>query len=97
MELPHAQPLDVLAAEEIGSLLATLEAVDGALADGRVENKRGQVRHLLDVKARLSRQLREWLKPGHHVEGLRAPFDRAEHGQRASDAMEASFGGLLSR
>jgi hypothetical protein len=41
MELPHAQPLDVLAAEEIGSLLATLEAVDRALGDGRVENKRG--------------------------------------------------------
>jgi hypothetical protein len=49
------------AAEEIGSLLATLEAVDGALGDGRVENRRGEVRHLLDVKAPLSRQLREWL------------------------------------
>jgi hypothetical protein len=61
MELPHAQPLDVLAAEEIGSLMATLEAVDRALSDGRVENKRGEVGHLLDVKARLSRQLREWL------------------------------------
>ncbi len=62
MELPHTTPLDVLAAEEIGSLLATLEAIDAALADGRVENKRGEVRHLLDVKARLSRQLREWLR-----------------------------------
>jgi hypothetical protein len=61
MHLPYAHPLDVLAAEEIGSLMATLEAVDAALSDGRVENKRGQVRHLLDVKARLSRQLREWL------------------------------------
>jgi hypothetical protein len=62
MEIPHAQPLDLLAAQEIGSLLATLEAIDRALSDGRVENKRGQVRHLLDVKARLSRQLREGLR-----------------------------------
>jgi hypothetical protein len=61
MELPHAQPLDVLAAEEIGSLLASLEAIDAALADGRVETKKGEVRHLLTMKARLSRQYREWL------------------------------------
>jgi hypothetical protein len=51
----------VLAAEEIGPLMATLEAIDWAINDSRVENKRGQVRQLLDVKARLSRQLREWL------------------------------------
>ncbi len=49
MSIPPAQPLDLLAAQEIGSLLATLEAVDKALADGRVENRRGQVRHLLDA------------------------------------------------
>jgi hypothetical protein len=40
MSLPFAQPLDRLAAEEIGSVIATLEAIDAALADGRVENKR---------------------------------------------------------
>jgi hypothetical protein len=62
MELPHAQPLDVLAAEEIGSMLATLEAIDAALADRRVENKRGQARHLIDMKSRLSRRLLEWLR-----------------------------------
>lgn len=31
MELPHTQPLDVIAAEEISSLAAQLEAIDGDL------------------------------------------------------------------
>jgi hypothetical protein len=61
LELPWAQPLDRLAAEEVGSVIAALEAIDQALADGRVENKRGQVRHLLAMKATLSRTLKEWL------------------------------------
>jgi hypothetical protein len=40
---------------KIGSLIATLRSRWGALGDGRVETKRGQVWQLLDVKARGSR------------------------------------------
>jgi hypothetical protein len=62
LEMPHLVPVDAIGISEIASVLATLEAIDKALADGRVENKRGQVRALLATKATLSRQLREWLR-----------------------------------
>jgi hypothetical protein len=89
LTLPHVHPLDTLAAEEIGSLLATLEAIDGALADGRVENKRGQARHLLDMKARLSRQLREWLRE-FGATRPRAPTGRQSSRARASTTSSPS-------
>jgi hypothetical protein len=58
MELPHAQPLDVLAAEEIGSVIAALEAIDRDLeARGP-----GATKTLLEHKARLGRELRAWLR-----------------------------------
>jgi len=62
LELPHAGLADRLAAEEIGALIDTLERVDAALADGRVENRRGQVRTLIEVRRRLSGELRAWLR-----------------------------------
>jgi hypothetical protein len=59
---PHAIPLDTLAAQEIGSLAVLLERVDAALSDGRVENRRGQVRSLIDLRNRLSGRLERWLR-----------------------------------
>ena len=61
MELPHAVPIDVVAAEEIGTLVARLEAIDRDL-DERGHFGRGGARVLLDHKARLTRELRAWLK-----------------------------------
>jgi hypothetical protein len=58
MTLPHAQPLDVLAAEEIGSMIAALEAIDADL----LERGPGATKRLLEHKARLSRELRAWLR-----------------------------------
>jgi hypothetical protein len=58
MTLPHAQPLDVLAAEEIGSMIAALEAIDRDLR----EREPGATKRLLEHKARLSRELRAWLR-----------------------------------
>jgi hypothetical protein len=60
MELPFAQPLDRLAAEEIATVISALEAIDRALSDGRVETH-GKVRGLLAAKASLTRELRAWL------------------------------------
>lgn len=58
MGAPHTVPLDVLAAEEIGSLIAQLEAIDADLeARGRRDRKT-----LLEHKARLTRELRTWLR-----------------------------------
>lgn len=58
MELPHAAPVDIIAAEEIGSILAHLEAIDKDLEQrGRRDRKA-----LLGHKARLTRELRTWLR-----------------------------------
>jgi hypothetical protein len=59
MTLEHVQPLDVLAAEEIGSIIAALEAIDRDLMTR--PNGISKAR-LLEHKARLSRQLRDWLR-----------------------------------
>ena len=58
--LPHIQPLDALAAEEAGSLIARLEAIDFDLEE-RGQLGRHGARSLLDHKARLGRELRAWL------------------------------------
>jgi hypothetical protein len=58
MAAPHVVGLDSIAAEEIGALLAHIEAIDRDMdARGRAGRKA-----LLDMRARLSRQLRDWLK-----------------------------------
>lgn len=59
MSAGHAEPLDSIAAEEIGSLLAHIEALDKELDS---KPKRADRRTLLDHRARLTRQLRDWLK-----------------------------------
>lgn len=53
MELPHVEALDGLAAEEIGSTIAALEAIDADLRDCGIRGKGS----LLEHKARLSRVL----------------------------------------
>jgi hypothetical protein len=56
MSLPHVVEVDSIAAEEIGSLVAQLEAIDRDLAErGRRDRKT-----LLEHKARLTRELRAW-------------------------------------
>lgn len=59
MEAPHVVALDSIAAEEIGSLIAHVEAIDKELEG---TPKRGERKTLLDMRARLTRQLRDWLK-----------------------------------
>jgi hypothetical protein len=48
LELPHLTEADQPAAAELAALVVLIENVDRALADGRVENRRGQVRTLLE-------------------------------------------------
>lgn len=61
MDLPHVQPLDRLAAEEIASLCVRLERIDADL-DERGHFGRSGARSLLEHKARLGRELRAWLR-----------------------------------
>src|SRR4051812_48178091 len=57
MALPHVSELDLPAAREIAHLTLLAERCDAALANGRVENRRGQLRALVDQRRRLSAQL----------------------------------------
>jgi hypothetical protein len=62
LALPHVKDLDLPAAREVASLIVLAERVDAALADGRVESKRGQLRALLEHRRRLSAQLERWFE-----------------------------------
>ena len=75
MSLEWATLLDRLAAEEIASVIASLEAIDRALADGKVEY-RGKARGLLATKATLTRELRSWLATFGALPSARADWTR---------------------
>ncbi len=61
MALPHVVAIDEVAAAEIGTLVARIEAVDRDL-DERGHFGRNGARSLLDHRARLTRELRAWLQ-----------------------------------
>ena len=60
MAAPHTVPLDQLAAEEIGALLARIEALDAALEDRKPGSKGTAT--LLDLRLRASARLERWLR-----------------------------------
>ena len=57
----HTAPLDQLAAEEIGALVALIEAADRDLAK-RGLTRKGETRSLVDLRLRASGRLERWLK-----------------------------------
>jgi hypothetical protein len=61
MTAAHTSPLDQLAAEEIGALVALIEAADRDLAE-RGLTRKGEPRSLLELRIRLSGRLERWLK-----------------------------------
>lgn len=75
MRLPHVAGADVLAAEEIGSILAALEAIDGQLEGGRMGKS------LLEHKARLARELRAFLREFGATPKARSDFAASLGGQ----------------
>lgn len=86
LSLPHVHPeWDRPAAEEIARLRVTIERVDSALADGRVENKRGQVRTLIDQRRRLSAQLERWYSLFGMVPHARADWTAKLSGRSVND------------
>jgi hypothetical protein len=60
MQLDHVQPLDRLAAEEIGALVARVEVLDAEL-DRRGPGGKGTAT-LLDLRLRASSRLERWLR-----------------------------------
>lgn len=61
MSAAHTSPLDQLAAEEIGALVALIEAADRDLTE-RGLTRKGEPRSLLELRIRLSGRLERWLK-----------------------------------
>ena len=99
MELAHTVPVDRLAAEEIGALLARIEALDAEL-DRRGPGGRGAAT-LLDLRLRASGRLERWLREFGATPATRADWAaRLAHGglaeeikRRAEQARERSSGG----
>lgn len=73
MCLPHVRPLDALAADEIGSIVARIEAIDLDL-DDRGQVGRNGAKSLLEHRVRLSRELRSWLREFGGTPKARADF-----------------------
>lgn len=67
---PHAIGLDVIAAEEIGSILAHIEALDRDLEQKGQRHRRTVLEH----RARLTRELRTWLREFGGTPKARAEF-----------------------
>jgi hypothetical protein len=61
MALPHVVAMDQVAADEIGMITARIEAIDRDL-DERGHFGRNGARSLLDHRARLTRELRAWVR-----------------------------------
>ncbi len=59
---PQATPLDQIAAEEIGSLVALLEAIDADMSRNGLTNREGDARSLLELRLRASGRLERWLR-----------------------------------
>jgi hypothetical protein len=57
MSAPWAHPMDALAAAEAGRLMALIERIDGALSDGRVEDRQGRPRALIEMRLRAHTKL----------------------------------------
>jgi hypothetical protein len=57
MQAPHTVPLDRVAAEEIGQLVALIEAIDCDIAERGLRSRRS----LLDLRLRASGRLEKWL------------------------------------
>jgi hypothetical protein len=91
---PHTIPLDRAAAEEIGSMIVLLGRVDAALADGRVENRKGQVRALIDLRGRLSRQLLGWLREFGLTPASRADFAARLAGGTVAEEVRRRLGAV---
>jgi hypothetical protein len=92
LNAPHAVPLDQIAAEEIGSLVATLEAIDTDLERHGLTDDEGNARTLLELRSRLSGRLERWLRefgatPASRIEWV----ERVARGKQIADAVRDDF------
>jgi len=62
LALPQTVPLDRVAAEEVGAIVAMFEAVDTELLTRGLTDRSGKARSLVDLRVRLSGRLQRWLR-----------------------------------
>jgi hypothetical protein len=62
LALPQTVPLDRIAAEEVGAIVAMIEAIDEELLSGGLTDRSGKARSLVDLRVRLSGRLERWLR-----------------------------------
>jgi hypothetical protein len=62
LDAPHTVPLDRIAAEEIGAVVAMLEAIDDDLLERGLTDRHGDARSLVELRIRLSGRLERWLR-----------------------------------
>jgi hypothetical protein len=77
MTAPHVSTLDATGAEEIGALIALIEAMDADIAE-RGLTRRGDARALVKLRLQASRRLQDWLAAYGMTPRSRAEFLR-EH------------------
>ncbi|UGS36099.1 hypothetical protein [Capillimicrobium parvum] len=96
MQARHTEPLDLMAAIEIGKLAVLIDRVDTALGDGVVERK-GQPRGLIDMRIRLSSRLEKWLRQFGLTPAARADFAKALAGGSFREKIEARRAALAQQ
>src|SRR5262245_31685337 len=62
LALPQTVPLDRVAAEEVGAIVAMIEAIDDDLLQRGLTDRSGKARSLVDLRVRLSGRLERWLR-----------------------------------
>jgi hypothetical protein len=91
MELPQTVQLDRFAANEIGRLVALIEAIDVDLAERGVANRRGDARSMVDIRLRASARLDRWLTQFGMTPASRAQLvGRLDHDDSLADDLRPS-------
>lgn len=61
LALPHTGDADIIGAIEIAKLLDLIDRIDADLAKRGLLNRQGDARRILELRARYSQRLAEWL------------------------------------
>jgi hypothetical protein len=82
-------PPERLAVHEAGRCIAILEAIDSDLDERGLVDKRGEPRYLLNHRARVSRQLEQWLEKVSKAIERQSPQEQASPEAEFSDYVRA--------
>jgi hypothetical protein len=93
LALPQTVPLDRVAAEEVGAIVAMIEVVDLDLMSRGLMDRSGKARSLVDLRVRLSGRLQRWLRefgatPASRVEWV----GRLNQGESLVDVVRTEVG-----